>query len=170
MKDQILKPILGALLLAIAGVMNAAAMHDDGACVANASTLQQLRAAQQATARFNSIGAAEKAGYSNINLPVPNMGDHWVNGDLIFDGVFDPARPEALVYNDLGNGQLQLVAVEYLAPYVAGAPPEGFVGTCDQWSPFTPPGGQEPVFWTLHAWIWQSNISGTFAKFNPLVP
>lgn len=129
---------------------------------ANEITLQQLKAAQKATARFNSINAAERAGYTNINLPIPNMGEHWVNFSLVND-TFEADKPEALVYADLGNGHLQLVAVEYLAP-LSAEPPSGFAGTCDQWSPF---GGQ---LWTLHAWIWQPNISGTFAKFNPLVP
>jgi hypothetical protein len=141
-------------------------LHDDGGCVATATTMEQLRTARQATAKFQNTAAAEKAGYTNINLFVTNMGDHWVNVDLVGDGIFDPAKPEALVYADLGNGRLELVAVEYLAPYVADAPPSGFSGNCDQWSPF----GPGPNLWTLHAWIWQPNISGTFAKFNPLVP
>ena len=146
-----------------------ATLHDDGSCVANTTTVGQLKAARNATAPFNSIRIAEMTGYSNINLPIQNMGDHWVNFNLV-DSTFEADKPEALVYADLGNGRLQLVAVEYLAPYVPGAPPEGFAGTCDQWSPFTPPGGQVPVFWTLHAWIWYENMAGTFAKFNPLVP
>ena len=173
----------GAICLGLifaTGLSAHGARHDDGGCSANATTMDQLNAARRATARFNSIQAAEMAGYTNINLPIPNMGDHWVNFDLV-DNTFEADAPEALVYADLGNGRLQLVAVEYLAPYVAGdqeeqqvpsvpAPPAGFVGTCDRWSPFTPPGDTQPVFWTLHAWIWYENMSGTFAKFNPLVP
>lgn len=140
------------------------AMHDEAACVANEDTLSQLKAARSATGAFNSIAAAEAAGYVGPVIPVPNMGVHYVNADLI-DDIFEPNRPEALVYADLGHGRLQLVAVEYLAPF-SSTPPAGFAGTCDQWSPF----GSPPALWTLHAWIWHPNISGTFAKFNPLVP
>lgn len=143
-----------------------AGMHDTGPCSADGITLDQLRSAKKATAAFNSVTAAEVAGYTNINLPISNMGEHWVNFSLV-DGVFEADRPEALVYADLGSGQLKLVAVEYLAPYVAGAPPSGFSGTCDQWSPFGEP---SPVLWTLHAWIWEPNIAGTFSKFNPMIP
>lgn len=162
-----MRRILANATLAIAFVLSAVATtdaairDDDGACVADATTLSQIKAAQKATARFHSITAAEKAGYTNINLPIPNMGEHWVNFELV-DGEFDPEKPEALVYADLGTGQLQLVAVEYLVP-LSDTAPEGFVGTCDQWSPFG------DVFWTLHAWVWYPNLSGTFAKFNPLI-
>lgn len=154
--------VLCTLVITLANTTYANAMHDEAACVANATTLEQLKEAQRRTARFNSIAAAEAAGYSNINLPIPNMGEHWVNFDLV-DGIFEPDKPEALVYADLGNGRLQLVAVEYLAP-LSAEPPAGFAGTCDQWTPFG------NAFWTLHAWIWQPNLSGTFAKFNPMVP
>lgn len=141
-------------------------MHD-APCAANATTLQQLKSARMSTAAYHSIEAAEKAGYADIHLEIPNMGAHYVNGNLV-DQTFEADKPEALVYADLGTGQLQLVAVEYLAPYDPAGPPSGFEGTCDQWSPFPSP--EAPVFWTLHAWVWQSNLSGTFAKFNPLMP
>ncbi|MBA2379499.1 MAG: hypothetical protein H0V76_07985 [Blastocatellia bacterium] len=167
--EILIRAMLCLTLLAGASISAFAGFHDDAACVANAVTLEQLKSAQQATARFQNTRTAERAGYMNIGLEVPNMGHHWVNFDLV-DNVFEADKPEALVYADLGTGRLQLVAVEYLAPYDSAGPPEGFVGTCDGWSPFTPPGGSEPVFWTLHAWIWHANLSGTFAKFNPLIP
>jgi len=159
----------GALQIAFVGAVAVAAfgMHDGGSCEANSQTLEQLKAARQATGGFNSIIAAEAVGYSNAHITIPNMGDHWVNFDLV-DTTFDPAKPEAMVYDDLGTGNLQLVAVEYLAPYDPAGPPEGFAGTCDQWVPF--PSAENPILWTLHAWIWQPNLSGTFAEFNPLVP
>lgn len=150
------------VLLACVAAPAFAAMHDEAPCVANEATLQQLKAARRGTAAFHSVEAAEAAGYTNINLPVPNMGEHWVNFSLV-DSTFEADKPEALVYADLGRGRLQLVAVEYLAP-LSSEPPSGFAGTCDQWSPFA---GQ---LWTLHTWIWEPNMSGTFAKFNPLIP
>lgn len=152
---------LSILILAIAAAPSYGFRHDESPCVANAETLGQIKAAQRATAKYHNLRVAEADGYTNINLPVPNMGEHWVNFDLVND-TFDPEKPEALVYADLGNG-LELVAVEYLAP-LSAEPPSGFAGTCDRWAPF---GG---ALWTLHAWVWQPNLSGTFAKFNPMVP
>ena len=171
---MLINGLLSVALLVGAGVTTARAMHDDGGCTANELTLHQLKNARQATGAFNSIEAAERAGYVDINLLVPNMGDHFVNFDLV-DSTFEAERPEALVYADLGNGRRQLVAVEYLAPYSPSGPPEGFAGSCDRWTEFPAPDDPntpqiEPIFWTLHAWIWQPNMSGTFAKFNPLVP
>lgn len=154
--------VLSMIMLAGASFPALGFMHDEAPCVANAMTLQQLSAARQATAGFQNVRAAENAGYTNINLPVPNMGHHWVNWELV-DDTFEADKPEALVYADLGRGRLELVAVEYLTP-LTDQPPSGFAGTCDRWSPFG------NAFWTLHAWIWQPNISGTFAKFNPLIP
>ena len=152
-----------AMLIAGSGVPAFGAMHDDdGGCIANEMTQDQLKRARQATGAYNSIAAAENAGYVNINLLIPHMGNHYVNFGLV-DNTFEADKPEALVYADLGTGRPQLVAVEYLVP-LSPVAPEGFVGTCDQWAPF---GGQ---FWTLHAWLWHPNMSGTFSQFNPLVP
>lgn len=163
---NLFRGFLFTVMLTTAG-LTAMAMHDPPACTANATTLAQLKDARRATAPYHSIRAAEAAGYVDINLPVPHMGEHWVNGSLV-DGVFEADKPEALVYADLGNGQLRLVAVEYLAPYDPAGPPAGFAGTCDSWAVFPSP--ENPVFWTLHAWVWEPNIAGTFAKFNPMVP
>lgn len=157
---------LFAVILSAAS-LTASARHDEAGCTANATTLAQLKEARKATASFHSIPAAEAAGYGDANLPIPGMGEHWVNGSLL-DDLFEADKPEALVYADLGNGRLQLVAVEYLAPYDPAGPPAGFAGTCDKWSPF--PNAESPVFWTLHAWIWEPNLAGTFAKFNPMIP
>jgi hypothetical protein len=132
-------------------------------CVLNEQAVAELRAAKQATAKYHDTLAAEGDLYSDANLPIPHMGEHFVNGGLINDGgVFDPAHPEALVYQNIGNGEKRLVAVEYIvniADYPLG-PPEGFSGDCDQWDTF---GG---VFRTLHAWLWAPNPDGVFSEFN----
>jgi hypothetical protein len=124
----------------------------------------ELKAAKQATSKYHDILAAEGDQYGDANLPIPHMGEHFVNNNLINDGgVFDPAEPEALVYQNTQDGGKRLVAVEYLvniADYPLG-PPEGFSGDCDQWDTF---GG---VFRTLHAWIWAPNPDGVFSEFNP---
>ena len=139
-----------------------------------------LDAARAATARFNSMKQAERAGYG---LPPGGplheciasfdgtgaMGFHLIKGALL-DGVIDAGQPEALVYAPDENGKLKLVALEYVI-------------FADAWTSAVPPSlfGEEfmftdapnryeiPAFWALHAWIWEGNPSGTFAAFNPAV-
>lgn len=42
------------------------------------------------------------------------MGIHYVNGALVGDASLDAATPEVLVYQQLPNGKLRLVAAEYI--------------------------------------------------------
>jgi hypothetical protein len=139
-----------------------------------------LDAARFASARFNAIGQAERAGYG---LPPGGplhecissldstgaMGFHLINGSLL-DGIVDASRPEALVYAPDKHGKLTLVALEYVVfadAWTSQDPPSLF----GEEFMFTPaPNRYEiPAFWALHAWIWQGNPSGTFAPFNPAV-
>jgi len=41
------------------------------------------------------------------------MGIHFVNSDLVGDGILNPAQPEALLY-EFNNGQMQLAALAYV--------------------------------------------------------
>jgi hypothetical protein len=128
------------------------------------AALAQLEEVRHAAARFFDPKAAEAAGYVDIGLDLPNMGLHYLNFDLISDGVFDPQRPEALVYQfDNMTGTFRLVAVEYVSP-LTDRPPQGFIGPADQWGKFG------DLFWTLHAWVYEYNPSGVFAPNNPRMP
>jgi hypothetical protein len=139
-----------------------------------------LDAARFASARFNAIGQAERAGYG---LPPGGplheciasfdgtgaMGFHLINGSLL-DGVVDAARPEALVYAPDARGKLKLVALEYVVfadAWTSQDPPSLF-GADFMFTP-SPNRYEIPAFWALHAWIWEGNPSGTFAPFNPAV-
>ncbi|MEJ2052021.1 MAG: hypothetical protein P8Y60_19685 [Calditrichota bacterium] len=127
--------------------------------------LKELATARSATAIYHNVDTATTAGYGNINLFVPGMGDHYVNGSLV-DGEFEVDKPEALVFNSMGNsGHQKLVAVEYLVatpgPQAGGTPPEGFTGEMDEWE------WNAAGFWTLHAWVWLHNRDGMFAELNP---
>src|SRR6267143_1688660 len=84
-----------------------------------------LTTARAATAGFHQLEAANAAGYkilvrdlagiTCITSPgVGVMGIHYVNGLALGDAVLDPANPEALVYQPIGNGKLRLVAAEYI--------------------------------------------------------
>jgi hypothetical protein len=128
--------------------------------------LKELATARSATAIYHNVDTATTAGYGNINLFVPGMGDHYVNGSLV-DGEFEVDKPEALVFNSMGNsGHQKLVAVEYLVatpgPQAGGTPPEGFTGEMDEWE-----WNSDVNLWTLHTWIWMYNKDGMFAELNP---
>jgi hypothetical protein len=131
-----------------------------------------LEAVRQATLSFQSTSEATAAGYVADHHCVAHpelggMGFHWVNQDLI-DPVYDPMRPEALLYAPAAGGGVVLIGVEYIVIDV-GQPQPSFDG-----HPFDV-GGVPPLMeagvahWSLHVWAHRDNPSGLFAPFNPNV-
>src|SRR5262249_44252125 len=139
-----------------------------------AKLVDQVR---QSTASFRDFSTIEKAGYGKLldcftNNQVGGMGQHFVNGDLVGDDAVDPMKPEALVYQPTADGQMILVAFEYLifahkwgpnktgreAPVIFGRPMHLLTNI-----PNTPP------VWAMHLWLWTDNPNGLFADFNPIV-
>lgn len=132
---------------------------------------------RHATAGFRDFAGVEKAGYGKFldcftNEQVGGMGQHYVNGDLAGDDLVDPMKPEALVYEPDGDGNMNLVAFEYLIfaskwdPNNTGRPapvlfdrPMHLMTTI----PNTPP------VWALHLWLYTDNPDGLFSDFNPIV-
>ena len=127
--------------------------------------LQSVRAA---TARFHSTVQAIEAGYVPddhcVSVPgLGGMGYHWANISLV-DPVFDPLKPEVVLYATGPGGNLRLVALEYIVINV-GQPAPMFG---DQ--PFDVGGSPVPVpHWSLHVWLYENNPSGMFTPFNPNV-
>lgn len=131
-----------------------------------------LMTAKASTSRFNSTVQATRAGHVADPHCVAHpllggMGHHWVNQSLV-DPMFDPARPEAVLYAP-GNGkQMKLVAVEYIVIDVGQPRPE-FDG-----HPFDI-GGVPPLMaagvphWSLHVWLHEANPNGLYTPFNPNV-
>jgi hypothetical protein len=123
---------------------------------------------KEATARYHSDEQATKDGYAVaspcVALPgVGGMGFHWINGALV-DPVFEPLKPEAVLYGPDANGRTQLVAVEYIVINV-GQPRPSFDGHL-----FDIGGAPIPVaHWTLHVWVHLSNPNGLFNPWNPAV-
>lgn len=162
----------GATLLAGYGPapQDAAQPHADHEQTAPARLVQLVR---DATKRFVDVNAATAAGYQPFLGCVSGpdhgaMGNHYVNGALVGDGVLDASRPEVLIY-EASNGGLQLVGVE-------------FVVIAQQWlaSHTTPPvlEGQTflfvdspnryglPAHYELHVWAWRDNPNGAFVDWN----
>ncbi|HEX6817201.1 MAG TPA: hypothetical protein VF120_02420 [Ktedonobacterales bacterium] len=135
-----------------------------------------------ATIRYLNVNVAREHGYALLtdaagiacidNPPVGAMGVHFVNGDLVASGKIDPLKPQALVYQPVENGKFQLVAVEYIAFKQAwdathNSPPTLFG---QQFMLTTAPNRFGlPAFYSLHAWVWKQNPSGTFSMWNPEV-
>lgn len=128
-------------------------------------TVQELNNARAATARYQNIRTAIADGYADISVVREHMGYHFLKASLV-DTVFDPVKPEILVYNKKENGQSELVALEYAVPINLrpNAAPDGFTGNADVWKYDTDFG-----LWLLHAWVWKYNPDGVFNPTNPLV-
>jgi hypothetical protein len=145
-------------------------LHSTGTASAagTSSSAGLVKTVHAATARYHSTTQATKAGYVGdpecVSEPgLGGMGFHWVS-DALVDPVFDPLKPEAVLYAPGPNGKLQLVAVEYIVIDV-GQPAPTFDG-----HPFDV--GGTPILdphWSLHVWVHLDNPSGIFAPFNPNV-
>jgi hypothetical protein len=96
------------------------------------------------------------------------MGIHYINLALVGDGDVVSEKPEALIYEPVGN-QRRLVGVEYIvdaATWLAHhpAPPqlEGqafqLVGSPNRYG--------LPPFFELHVWAWRDNPNGAFVDWN----
>jgi hypothetical protein len=138
-----------------------------------------LSTARAATAGYHNIDKALADGYVEfkdlqgiacIDDPAGGMGIHYVRGDLVMNGVVNPATPEALVYEPEPNGRLRLVAVEYIVPeplWTGSERPTLFgetFGLIPGPNRYGPAGLLE-----LHAWLWKHNPSGMFNDWNPRV-
>lgn len=135
----------------------------------------QIGQVRGATAPYHQVANAQAAGYAKflgcIDEPGKGgMGIHFVNGDFVGDTVLDPQRPEALVYEPGENGQLKLVALEYIVFQAAwdaqsSTPPMLFGQTFNLVG--SPNRYGLPAFYELHVWAWKNNPSGMFYEWNP---
>lgn len=134
----------------------------------------ELTELKQATAKYHKLDNALGDGFVAFSLDANNpdvptcfdspsggMGVHYVRN---IDGIVDANDPEAMVYEVRPNGQLKLVAVEYIVPAseVDPANPPMLYGHMFHPHAFLP-------VYILHVWVWEANPSGTFADFNPNV-
>lgn len=136
--------------------------------------------AKPATARFHDLDKAKAAGYtvrvvdlsgaSCIAQPGAGaMGVHMLNPSLL-DPAIDAEKPELLVYEPKSNGDMKLVALEYLvfqADWTGSGRPALFGREFDFTD--TPNRYGLPPFYSLHAWIWKPNPSGILTPWNPRV-
>ncbi|MDP9403443.1 MAG: hypothetical protein M3P85_08930 [Actinomycetota bacterium] len=138
----------------------------------------QLGQVRRETARYHDPAVAVAEGYVATEAcaahpQLGGMGFHYVNPSLLSDPGIDPTKPEVLLYEELADGRLRLVAVEWFAvdpdqdlstdagrPVLFDVPFDG------------PMAGHEPgmpVHFDLHAWVWKHNPEGVFFGWNPRV-
>ena len=133
---------------------------------------------RRATGKYWDVAAAELDHYGRgtpcVSGPEAGaMGVHYVNGDLLGDGMLDPEKPEALIYEPTQGGGLRFVGVEFIvfaadweAKNGAGAPSlDGhllnYVGKPNRYG--------LDSFYELHVWAWEDNPKGSFADWNTRV-
>jgi hypothetical protein len=125
-------------------------------------------AVRKANERFKDVAVAVKEGYG----PIPcdsapgggGMGIHYVNGAYLKDGVLDIAKPEAVMYEPMPDGKMELIAAEYIVfkgPSALEGHLMNFVNSPNSY-------GLDP-FYEIHVWAWKKNPLGTFADDNPTV-
>jgi hypothetical protein len=137
------------------------------------SNLVQL--VRQATQKFVDVNAATAAGYAPFLGCVTGqdhgaMGVHYVNGDVLNAGQINASQPQALIYEPLEGGKMQLVGVEFIvlaAPWLTNnnnTPPvlEGQVFNYVD----SPNRFNIPAFFELHVWAWRDNPQGSFVDWN----
>lgn len=136
-----------------------------------------LDAVRRATAAYHWLPLALDEGFVPFSLEgtdtptcfeseAGGMGVHYVRN---IDDVANATDPEALVYEIEEDGDMRLVAVEYVVPEEFVEDTSGNVVSLPSLH------GQDfhkhpslPMY-ILHAWIWEENPEGMFADFNPSV-
>jgi hypothetical protein len=98
----------------------------------------QVLAVRGVAERIQTPQQAIEAGYVNTTSDVPYMGQHYLNFDYVRDGLFDPNKPEGLLFSKIDGGEEKLVGVWFLLiPGVGGitrdAEPAGFASDLDLW-------------------------------------
>ena len=140
----------------------------------HAAPAKLVQLVRESTRQFLDVNAATAAGYGPFLGCVSGpdhgaMGIHYVNLGLYADGEIDATRPEALIYEPLGD-QRRLVGVEYLvdagtwlashnnAPPVLEDQVFQYVGSPNRYN--------LPAFFELHVWAWRDNPAGAFVDWN----
>jgi hypothetical protein len=141
----------------------------------NAGALVKI--VRDSTDRFKDVKVAEAEGYALqfgcvSGSDAGAMGLHYVNGDLVNNGVLDATRPQIVIYEPTPGGGLQLIGADYLVLADAwnkthSSPPELMGQLFHLFE--SPNRFGLPAFYTLHVWAWKENPKGAFVNWHPNV-
>jgi hypothetical protein len=157
------------LIVALGGLVLAAP--------AAADVQADLEATRKATLKYRDVARAIADGFAQTSPCTTDetgaaMGTHFLNRELVNDGLVDPRKPEELLYAPHPSGKgLKLIGVEFhkddadqdLAtnfdrPTIFERPYDG---------PMPGHGPGEPIHYDLHVWVHLRNPKGMFEQFNP---
>ncbi len=170
------KGLAAAASLAVAASGAVAAV-----AASSADETDELAAAKAATAHYRDVDDAEDDGWvlppegplheciEPIDGP-GSMGLHYINSTNVGDTMLDPESPAALVYEPTADGDLRLVAAEYVVfaeAWHAEHPDEHPELFGRELMYVAEPNRYElPAFYQIHAWMWKDNPAGIHADFN----
>jgi hypothetical protein len=122
---------------------------------------------------LSSVGCIEYpkgSSEGSMQYPAGGMGVHFLNTGFVGPSL-DPAKPQVLIYEPVGDS-LRLVAAEWFMPTeVAGTTRPSVFGKELQ----GPMEGHQPLMpagfhhWDLHVWLWKTNPEGVFSPTNPAI-
>jgi hypothetical protein len=165
--------IAASALVAVPDVAAQEEPHAQAGHAQAAAPAKLVQIVRDATKQFANVNVATAAGYQPFLGCVSGpdhgaMGNHYVNGALVGDGVLDASRPEVLIYEASGNG-LQLVGVEFVvladAWLASHTSPPVLEGQSFQFVP-SPNRYGLPAHFELHVWAWRDNPEGAFVDWN----
>lgn len=153
----------------------------------------QLDTVRQSTEKYQDVEVAQDDGYRVSLNQFPNMGAHFVNPELMNDGLFNPAEPEFLLYIQDDAREWELVGTGFILPtsLVGEDHQDGFVGPLDNWHVhyslclggfgnrgsatsaecLERGGSWLPSFgWMIHTYVWVDNPLGVFSMWNSNIP
>lgn len=123
---------------------------------------------REVTKKFKDVEKAHEAGYPTrvprcIDSQDGGMGHHYMHPGLL-DDTLELEKPEILVYAPVEDGKPKLAGVEYIVPLSAwrGTDPPKILGQSLKRS-------DQLGIWYLHVWVWEENVNGMFADWNPAV-
>jgi hypothetical protein len=131
-------------------------------------------AVRNSTRLFKDVNQAKAAGYQLLFGCVSGpddgaMGMHYVNLELVADGVLDPRRPEIIIYEPLPNGGRRLIGADFLvfadAWHASNTNTPEIMGQLMHRIE-SPNRYGLPSFYTLHVWAWKPSPTGAFVNWH----
>jgi hypothetical protein len=136
-----------------------------------------IKTVRQYTERFQDPRQAGREGYvltfGCVSGPDQGaMGLHFVNFDLVGQGVIDPTRPQIVIYEPTPDGGLKLIGADFLvmaAQWDSNNSHKGPPQLAGQLFHYfeAPNRFGLDAFYTLHVWAWKENPNGAFVNWHP---